>query len=128
MEEGSIIICQITGGVPVFNGTFAIMTNTPDETIEDMKEFYGGNVEILKRTDMESECERRFIRMTDTLSLYTKVSGRMDSPIDLIYEREKNRIRNSNLSPLEKISLYEKLGAKKINYRHEHFRINRVKT
>jgi len=129
MEEGTIIICQITGGIPGYNGTFAVITSKPDRTIDEMNEFYGGSIDILKKIDMKTECGKYFRDMTSRLERCTIVDFKLDTPNDFIHRREVDRIRKSGLGPLEKIDLYEKEAIRKVEHdREDYFNICRVKT
>lgn len=128
MERGTIMICHITGGKPGYDGTFAVLTCEPDRSISEMKEEYGGNIEILKRIDMETRCGRYFHNMMDDLRLCTVVDEKVASPNGLMRYREIRRIQDSGLGPLEKIDLYEKEAIRYAEHAKDHFLIYRVET
>jgi len=87
------------------NGVFIVNTNDPERSVSEMKEGYGGNVEVLRKTGMESDFKDRehFEKMISELRQCTKVTQVTKGPPRAIYEKRIDVIRYSDRTLLEKI-------------------------
>jgi len=105
------MICKLTdsraydtdGGE--MNGVFIVNTNDPERSVSEMTEAYGCHVELLRKTEMESDFRDRehFEKMISELRQCTKVTQVMKGPPRAIYEKRIEDIKCSDSTPLEKI-------------------------
>jgi len=71
MEE-YILICEVTGGKPDYDGIHIIITANCEETVKDMIEAYKCRIEILRKTEAGPRYTEQLRKMKYFLQSSTK--------------------------------------------------------